>query len=70
MVVGGQRYAPAALSPRKRPGTHCTGCWVGPSAAIDGCGKSRSPPGLDPRYPDTSILDSGIKGGGGVGEIS
>jgi len=30
MGVGGQRPAPAALAPEKRPGTHCTGGWVGP----------------------------------------
>jgi hypothetical protein len=44
MGVVGQRYAPAALSPGKRPGTHYIGGWVGPSASVDGCGKSRSPP--------------------------
>ena len=46
--VGGQRQAPAAL-PRERPGTHCIGGWVGPRAGLDGCGKSRPPPGFDPR---------------------
>jgi hypothetical protein len=30
MAVGGQHHALAALSPGKRPGTHCTGSWVGP----------------------------------------
>jgi hypothetical protein len=30
MGVGGQRPAPAALPLGKRPGTHCTGGWVGP----------------------------------------
>jgi len=25
----------------KRPGTHCTGGWVGPRAGLDRCGKSR-----------------------------
>jgi hypothetical protein len=30
MGVGGQRHAPAALLPGIRPGTHCTGGWVGP----------------------------------------
>jgi len=25
----GQRHAPAALYHRERPGTHCTGGWVG-----------------------------------------
>jgi hypothetical protein len=39
-VVGGQRHAPAAL-PRERPGTHCTGGWVGPRVGPDRCGKSR-----------------------------
>ena len=43
----GQRHAPAALYPRERPGTHCTGGWVGPRAGLDRCGKSRPPPGFD-----------------------
>jgi hypothetical protein len=45
----GQRHAQAALNPRERPVTHCTGGWVGPSAGLDKCGKSRSTPGFDPR---------------------
>ena len=28
---------------------HCTGGWVGPRAGLDRCGKSRPPPGFDPR---------------------
>jgi len=32
---------PRALYPRERPGTNCTGGWVGPSAGVDGCRKSR-----------------------------
>ena len=64
----GQRHAPAAL-PRERPGTHCTGGWVGPKAVLDGCGKILPPPGFDPpdrptrsesqyklRYPDSLKL--------------
>jgi len=47
--VGGQRHAPAALPPGKRPGTHCIGGWVGSRAGMDWCGKSRPPPGFDPR---------------------
>ena len=47
--VGGQRRGPAALPSRKRPSTHCTRGWVGPRAGLDGCGKSRPPPGFDPR---------------------
>jgi hypothetical protein len=44
--------------PEERPGTHCTGSWVGPRIGLDGCGKSRSPPGFDPRTvqpEDTSV---------------
>jgi len=40
---------PRLLYPQKRPGTHCMGGWVGPRAGLDGCGKSRPPPGFDPR---------------------
>ena len=32
---------PRPLYPRERPGTHCTGGWVGPRAGLDGGGKSR-----------------------------
>jgi hypothetical protein len=39
-VVGGQRHAPAALS-WERSGTHRTGGWVGTTAGLEGCGKSR-----------------------------
>ena len=39
--VRGQRHAPAALYPRERPGTHCTGGRTGPRAGLDRCGKSR-----------------------------
>jgi len=48
MGVGGQHHAPMALPPGKRPSTHFAGGWVGPSAGMDGCGKSRPPPGFDP----------------------
>ena len=41
--VSGQRHAPTALLPGKRPGTHCIGGWVGPRAGLDGCGKSLRP---------------------------
>jgi hypothetical protein len=39
--VVGQRHAPAALLPGKRPGIHCIGGWVSPRADLDGCEKSR-----------------------------
>ena len=42
--LGGQRHAQAALPPGKKPGTDCTGCWVGLRAGLDGCGKSHPPP--------------------------
>jgi hypothetical protein len=38
--VRGQRHAPAALPPGKT-GMHFIGDWVGTTAAMDGCGKSR-----------------------------
>jgi hypothetical protein len=39
-ALNGQRHAPAAPYPRDRPGTHCTGGWVGLRAALDMCGNS------------------------------
>ena len=39
--VRGQRRAPAAPYPRQRPGTHCTGGWVGLRAGLDWREKSR-----------------------------
>jgi hypothetical protein len=41
MGMGGQRHAPAASPPGKTPGPHCVGGWVGPTAALDECEKSR-----------------------------
>ena len=46
--VGVQGHALAALS-WKRPGTHCTGGWVGPRASLEGCGKSRPTLGFESR---------------------
>jgi hypothetical protein len=45
------KATPRPLYPRERPGTHCTGGWVGPRACVDGCGKSDPPPppGFDSR---------------------
>jgi hypothetical protein len=40
---------PRPLYPWERPGTHCTGGWVGPRAGLDVCENSRPPPGFDPR---------------------
>jgi hypothetical protein len=33
---------PRLLYPKERPGTHCTGGWVGPRVGLDVCEKSRS----------------------------
>ena len=46
--AGGQSHALAALPPGKRPGTHCTGDWLGPFAGLDGFGKSPSHPDSSP----------------------
>ena len=40
--VRGQRHPLAAPYPRERPGTHCTGGWVGLRVGLDRCGKSRT----------------------------
>jgi len=45
MRVDCQRHAPVAMS----PGIGCIGCWVGPTASLDGCGKTRPPLGFDSR---------------------
>ena len=37
--LGSQRHASAALPPENRPGTHCTGVFVGLKASLDGCGR-------------------------------
>ena len=49
MGVGGRHDAPAALPPRKRPGTNCTGGRVEPRAGLEAYGKSRPTSGFDPR---------------------
>jgi hypothetical protein len=40
---------PRPLCPRERPGTHCTGGWVGPRAGLDMCEKISPLPGFDSR---------------------
>ena len=44
-----QHHAPTAFYPLESPDTHCTGGWVGPRAGLERGGKSRPPPGFDPR---------------------
>ena len=38
----GSTPLPDRFTARERPGTHCTGGWVGPRAILDWCGKSLS----------------------------
>jgi hypothetical protein len=49
MGVRGQRHASAALYPLQKPGTHCTGGWVGPRTGLDKSEKFHPPPGFYPR---------------------
>ena len=46
----GSAPRPCRLHPRERPGTHCTGGWVGCTSGLDRCGKSRPRTGI--RSPD------------------
>jgi hypothetical protein len=49
-VVSQYGRPPAAFDPWERPGTHCTGGWVGHRASLDRCEKSPPPTGI--RSPD------------------
>jgi len=57
--VRGQRHALAAPYPRERPGTHCTGGWVGLRAGLDWCGRSH-PTGI--RSPDRPAIPTELPG--------
>ena len=47
--VRDQRHAPAALYLLERPGTHCTGDWIGPQGWCGQVRKISPPPVFDPR---------------------
>ena len=47
--MGVVNKTPRPFYPRRRPGTHCVGGWLGPRAGLDWCGKSLPPPGFDSR---------------------
>jgi hypothetical protein len=49
MLVDDERYAPVFLPLGETAGTNFTGGWVGPTASLDGFGKSRPQQGFDPR---------------------
>jgi len=53
----GQRHASAALYPRKRPGTHCTGGWVGPRPIWKGA-ENLDPTGI--RSPDRPVRSQAL----------
>jgi hypothetical protein len=42
MEMSGQLHAPAALPPRKSPGTHWIGGWVGPRSSLELQSKEKS----------------------------
>jgi hypothetical protein len=46
---------PGRNLPPARTSTHCTGDWVGSRAGLDKRGKSRPPPGFDPRTVQTVV---------------
>jgi hypothetical protein len=57
MGAGGQRHESAALTPGKRPVTHCIGVWMGPRTGLDGTqGRSGWDPG--PVWTGVDILAS------------
>ena len=47
--VGGQRHAPGALLPGKRPVMHCTGRWIGPRDRSGHVWRISRPSKFDPR---------------------
>jgi hypothetical protein len=61
MRVGGHLHAPAALTPGKRPGTHCIWSWVGPRAGLDGCEKYRPNRDSIPCPHSTGCKESDLK---------
>ena len=52
----GKSHAPAALTPGKRPGNHCTRGWVGPEAGLNRCGISRPQRDSIPRSRRTNVF--------------
>ena len=52
--MSGELQAPAALSPGKDPGTHCTGGCVGPRAGLDGLEKRNSLFSTEIRTPEVT----------------
>ena len=49
---------PRPFYPRERPGTYCTGGWVGPKTGLDGRGKSRPHTGI--RSPERPVRSESL----------
>ena len=49
MGGGGPAPRPGRITSGERPGTNCTGGWVGPRPGLDRRRKYNPPPGFDPR---------------------
>ena len=62
-LVGGWvvNATPRPLYPQERPGTYLTCAWVGTTAGLDGCGKSRAPTGI--RSQDRPARSESLGGG-------
>jgi hypothetical protein len=55
MGFGGQRHAPAALLPGKRPGTHFTEGCVGPTTSAENLSRTRSVQPVATRYAECAV---------------
>jgi hypothetical protein len=42
LTFDSQRHVPGALTPGKKPGTYCTGDWVGHRTGLGGCGDTHA----------------------------
>jgi hypothetical protein len=51
---------PRSIYPWERPGTHCTGGWVGPRDGLDVCEKYRTVQPVASRYTDWAIPAPGV----------
>ena len=56
--VGGQRKAPAALLPGRKPCRHCIGGCVSPRDGLGPVRKNQPPPGI--RYPDHPVRNESL----------
>jgi len=52
--MSGKQHAPAAVNPRERPGTHCTGGWVGLRTRAE----NLAPTGI--QFPDSPVRSKSL----------